>query len=122
MKLIIFLADIFFTTTIEIISAFILSVGIDTYLFKESHRSDENTSTTLLLIETCLFCGILGILTYLAGIVIRKIPFPLNGWMGYKHASYDELRVLSILSVFTLIFCDSIQYKLEILRHRFKIR
>jgi len=118
MKNIIFLIDIFFTTTIEIITAFMISLGLDRYIFKENHENDNATSTTTLLLETCLFCGILGVITYVAGIIIRHIPFPLDGIYGYKHSSYDELKVLSILSVFALIFCDSIQYKLEILRHR----
>lgn len=115
----IFFADIFYTNSLEIIAAFIIAVVLDRYLFRENVRSDENTPTTQLLLETCVFGGILGIITYVAGVFIRLIPFPFNGINGYKHSSYDEVRVLSTLSVFALIFCDSIQYKLEILRYRF---
>ena len=116
----IFLADIFYTNSLEIVAAFIIALILDKYVFRENIRSDENTSTAELLLETCAFGGILGIVTYIAGVLIRYIPFPLNGINGYKHSSYDEVRVLSTLSVFALIFCDSIQYKLEILRYRFK--
>jgi hypothetical protein len=116
--MIIFLCDIFFTTTLEIITAFIISLGLDRYIFKENHINDDNKDTLTLLVETCLFCGIIGVVTYATGIIVRRIPFPLDGIFNYKHSSYEEIKVLSILSVFTLIFCDSVQYKLNILRYR----
>jgi len=118
MKYLIFLIDIFFITVIEIIAAFILSIGVDKYFFIENHQDDENESTIHLLLKTCFFCGILSIVTYFTGIIVQHIPFPFDGFYGYKHASYSEVKTLTILSVFVLIFCDSIQYKLTILRKR----
>jgi len=118
MKSFILTIDIFFITTIQLITAFCLAFGLDKYIFQESHENDEHTSSIMLLLETCLFCGIVGVVTYFIGIVIRYIPFPLDGWYGYKHSSYDEVKLLSILSIFTIVFCDSIQYKLTLLKER----
>lgn len=112
------IADLFFLTIIQVLSAVMITIILDKYVFQEDHTKDKKKSTIRLLIEACVYSGILWITIYQVGKLIRKIPFPLDGMYGYKHVKNEEYHFLSIIPPFAIIFCDSIHYKLEELRRR----
>ena len=109
--------DICFMTTIEIIVAIIITMILDG-IANDSPEKDKPKSTLRLILETCFYACILWIMIFLCGKVIKKIPFPLNGWYGYKHSIQEEVKLLTVLTTVTIIFCQTIHYKIEEIRHR----
>ena len=106
--------DIGFVGVIEVITAFFISFVLD---FVIPTKRDHKTGTVLLLFEISLLVGLILILNYYVGKVVMLIPFPLIKLFGYvKRVS--EWNTLPIMTVFTLIYCDTIQHKIEILRKR----
>ena len=110
--------DLFYMTILQVLFAVGITIVLDDYILREDHNEDKRKSTARLLIEACLYSGILWIVIYFVGKVIRMIPFPLDGWYGYKHSLNEEYHFISIIPPFAIIFCDSIHYKLEELRKR----
>jgi hypothetical protein len=118
MKEFIQVTDLFYMTILQVLSAVGITIIADDYIFREDHKKDKEKSTIRLLLEACLYSGILWIIIHFVGKVIRMIPFPLDGYYGYKHKKSEEYHFLSIIPPFAIIFCDSIHYKLEELRRR----
>ena len=106
--------DIGFVTFMQVACAFFLSFMLDK-LLPRTH--DTHKPTVRLLIEAGVFVGgLMVVLHYLVKVLIR-VPFPLLGVWGYK-TRISEWRGLTLLTVFALIYCDTIQRKLEVLRKR----
>ena len=77
--------DLFYMTILQVLSAVGITIIIDDYVVKEDHKKDKQKSTARLLIEACLYSGILWIIIHFIGKFIRMIPFPLDGWYGFNH-------------------------------------
>jgi len=117
MKLWIEMVDLCFMTTIEVIVAILITMIIDS-IAHDSPEKDRVKPTWRLILETCFFASILWIMIFLCGKVIKQIPFPLNGWYGYKHSVQEEVKLLTVLTTVAIVFCQSIHYKIEEIRHR----
>lgn len=50
----------------------------------------EHKSTVSLVLEICIHVILLGILAYLVRIIVKNIPFPLEGLYGYSHLRLKE--------------------------------
>ena len=106
--------DIGYTGFIEVFVAFFIAFLLDKIL---PRVDSSKTPTVWLLVEAAMFIGgLLIILHYVAGLV-RRIPFPLLGMFGYTKR-ISEWYSLSLMTVFVLIYWDTIQTKLQILRKR----
>ena len=85
----------------------------------------ENTLTKLfsnypntihyLIFEICIYASATMIMAYLIRKLISFIPFPLDGFYGYKHSRVSELKggVIFAFSVFLLL--TNFKNKLNIL-------
>jgi hypothetical protein len=113
--------DLFYMTILQVLSAVGVTILIDDYIVQEDHEKDNKKSTSRLLVEACLYSGMLWVTIHFVGKLIRMIPFPLDGWYGFNHKKQEEYHFLSIIPPFAIIFCDSIHYKLEEIRHRIKL-
>lgn len=106
--------DIGFVGIIQVIIAFFISFALD---FVLPTKGDHKTGTVFLLFEISLMVGLILIITHYVGKVVMLIPFPLVGLFGYVNR-VSEWNTLPIMTVFTLIYCETIQHKIEILRRR----
>ena len=106
--------DIGLVTIIQVMIAFFLSFGLD-LVFPTS--LDESQSTIILLLETASIIGLLMIIVHYVNKIVRMIPFPFLGMFSYG-TRISEWKTLALLAVFSLVYCDTIQNKLNILRRR----
>lgn len=107
--------DIGYTGFIQVFIAFFISFVLDK-IFPDV--DDSKKQTVWLLIEAATIVGfLLIILHYVARGIVRRIPFPLLGMFGYTKR-ISEWHTLPLMTVFALIYCDTIQTKLQILRKR----
>jgi hypothetical protein len=106
--------DIAFVSFIQVGVSFFVSYVLDHLI---PHSNDKLKGTLLLLVETSVLIGCLLIVMHYVAIAVRRIPFPLMNVFGYTKR-ISEWKGLTLLTVFALIYCDTIQGKIEILRLR----
>jgi len=112
------LLSLAYITIIEIICAFLIAVGIDTCIYP-TVNDDKRQSTPSLLVETAFFIGVVVVITYMVKHVVRLVSFPFLGIGGFKKNTLREPNTLTIMTVFAIFFCNSIQYKISVLKQRF---
>lgn len=110
--------DIAFLTIIEFIVAISITIIFDKFIIHENHKNDNKKTTFRLIIESCLYIAILWIVIYNVIDYIKKIPFPFEGVYNYSRKSNIHVRSINIIPVFIMVFCDSLNYKLNIIRER----
>jgi membrane protease YdiL (CAAX protease family) len=106
--------DIAFVSLLQVAVAFFLSFGIDKVV---PHTDDRHKATVRLLLETGAFVGALAVVLHYSAKLMWRIPFPFLGLWGYNKR-ISEWKGLTLLSVFALIYCDTVQRKIQILRTR----
>jgi len=110
--------DIGYVTLIQVSASFFLSLCLDRVF---PHDNNQKKGTLRLLVETGCLIGVLMAVLHYVALGVRRIPFPLLGVWGYK-TRISEWKGLTLLSVFALIYCDSIQSNLNTLRKRETLR
>ena len=121
MNNIILAADIFYLSLIEVVVAFMLTYVIDNYVFFENYTTDMDKSTPRLLLEAGGAVGLFMVLVQGIAHYIQKIPLPLHGMFGYKPRPLEFfVYYQNMLVVFAIIFSDTINSKIDILRKRHK--
>ena len=108
----------YYITIIEIMGAFLIAVGVDS-MIHPTVQNDAQQSTPSLLIETAFFIGIIVVIAYIVKQLLHYISFPFVGLFGFKKNTLYEPNKLTTLTVFSIFFCNSIQYKISVLKKRF---
>ena len=112
------ITDIGLITVYYFIVGFIISVLIDKYLGKFNPDEYKNVSTLRIIGEISLHLFILGIIIYILRNVFERVPFPLEGFGGYRHLLLKELQGGIVLSFVLLLFQENLTDKINYLRHR----
>lgn len=112
------LLSLAYITIIEIMFAFLIAISIDTGIYK-TVQDDQHQSTPTLLLETAFFIGLVVVLTFILKQLFKLLPFPFVGLYGFKKNTLREPQTLTTMTVFAIFFCNSIQYKISILKKRF---
>ena len=89
--------------------AFILSEFLD----KITPPLDRSKGKFRVFLEVCAQFGIIGAILYGARMLIKNIPFPLEGWYGYEHSSLGELRSLPLFVFIFMFFQRRTQEKMK---------
>jgi hypothetical protein len=95
------MVDIGYITVLYFLFAFLLIIPFNEIYEKLVTLDNEYKSTEQIFVELILHIWFLGIAVYIARNLIEKIPFPLDGYRGFKH---DKVKELHSATVFTLIF------------------
>jgi hypothetical protein len=66
-------------------------------------------------IEVSIQFGIIAAIVYGSRIFIKNVPFPLEGWSGYEHATLGELRSLPLMVFIFMFFQTRTQEKMKYL-------
>lgn len=91
--------------------AFFVSMTLD-QLTPELDTSKPKWHTFL---EVCIQFGIIGAIIYWSRVLIKNVPFPLDGVSGYQHRSLGELRSLPLMVFIFMFFQRKTQDKMKFL-------
>ena len=91
--------------------AFIVSRFIDNF----TPKLEKSKPKWITFLEVCIQFGIVGAFVYGARMVIKKVPFPLDGVGGYTHSELGELRSLPLMVFIFMFFQVKTQEKMRFL-------
>jgi len=91
--------------------AFLVSRLVDQF----TPKLDKSRPKWRTFIEVCLQFGVIGAIVYGARMLIKKVPFPLDGWKGYDHSALGELRSLPLMVFIFMFFQLKTQEKMRFL-------
>jgi hypothetical protein len=105
--------SIFYVTIMASLFGLVTSQIFDKYVFhsddiKIDNKTIQNKPLYELLIKTFLILGLYGVLSYFFRIIIVLIPFPLDGYGGFKYADVKEVTSGSIFFIVLLTFSETI--------------
>ena len=111
---------IFYVAILYTIFGIYITTLIDEYgipdLFIDNH--DVKDSVFKLVFETAIIVGILAVFSFIGRNLVQLIPFPLDGFLGFKYESVKEVQAGSILLVFMFTFSSVLFNKISILREK----
>ena len=64
-------------------------------------------------LEVCVQFGIIGAIIYWSRLIIKNVPFPLDGLYGYDHSALGELRSLPLMVFIFMFFQKKTQDKMR---------
>jgi hypothetical protein len=105
--------SIFYVTIMASLFGLVTSQIFDKYVFysddiKIDNKTIQNKPLYEILIKTFLILGLYGVISYFFRIIIVLIPFPLNGYGGFKYADVKEVTCGSIFFIVLLTFSETI--------------
>jgi hypothetical protein len=112
------ITDIGLLTVYYFIVGFFISAGIDKFLGEFNTEYYKNVSTLQIVLEISVHLFILGIIIYILRNLFERVPFPLEGYGGYKHILLKEIQGGIVLSFVLLLFQENLTAKINYLRHR----
>ena len=113
--------------SIKIISIFIVSVlyfitgSIFSLILDEAIpvTDVEKESTLMLLLEVSVVFGFIGVVFYLNRMMIKKMPFFLNGYFGFNYSLVHDAASGMIVGYILYAYQDKLIVKLKELRSRY---
>ena len=108
--------SIFIVSILYFITGSILSLVLD----ETVPKTDVHTESTLLLLtEVSLIFGIVGVVFYLNRILIKKMPFFLDGYFGFNYSLLHDAASGMIVGYILYAYQDKLISKLKELRIRY---
>jgi len=105
--------SIFYVTFMAALFGLFTSQIFDKYVFhsdtiKTDNQTIEKTPLYLMLIKTFLILGLYGVFGYFFRNIIMLIPFPLDGYAGFKYSLVKEVTSGSVFLIVLLTFSETI--------------
>ena len=94
---------------------FVIAFLVSVFLDKITPSLDKSRSRMRIFLEVFVQFGVIGALVFLMRHVIKNIPFPAEGFYGYKHSELGELRSLPLLVFIFMFFQTKTQAKMKYL-------
>ena len=110
-KILIRTLDVAWVAVMCFVFAFVISRLIDNF----TPKLNKSKPRWMTFLEVCLQFGIVGAVVYGSRMVIKRIPFPLDGVFGYKHLELGELRSLPLMVFIFMFFQVKTQEKMRFL-------
>lgn len=111
MKTLVNAAAVAWVAMICFVFAFFTSSALD----KLTPELDNTKPKWRIFLEITAQFGIIGILVYMARILIKKIPFALEGTAGFAYSKLGELRSLPLMVFIFMFFQRRVQEKMRFL-------
>ena len=92
---------------------FVLAYVLSEFLDSLTAPLDRSKGKRRVFLEICVQFGVIGVIMYLARLLIKNIPFPLEGWQGYEHSTLGELRSLPLFVFIFMFFQRRTQEKMK---------
>jgi hypothetical protein len=113
------LFDITYIFSFYVLGAFIHGILLSS-LFKEYNKEEYEKKTSIkIFIEICLIFACIGILIYFTKNLFEILPFPFDGYKGYKHSKLKEINTAIPLTYTVLFFQRGLRKKMNVLAKRF---
>ncbi len=112
---------IFYVAVLYVIFGTYITTLLDEYGFNDILVNNENSdkkSVFALVFETAIVVGVIAVFAFIGRNLIQAIPFPLDGFLGFKYDEVKEVTAGNILLVFMFTFSSVLYNKIEILRDR----
>lgn len=105
--------SIFYVTVLASFFGLLTSQIFDKYIFnsnaiKIDKKTIEETPLHQMLIKTFLILGLYGVLGFFFRNIVTIIPFPLDGYAGFKYSLVKEVTSGSIFLIILLTFSETI--------------
>jgi hypothetical protein len=104
--------DIGFVTIIYIFTSLFFARLTDMFFGKFDEKREKKKSVFVLTLEIMLLMWLFGILVYVVRNVTRRIPFPLDGYYGFKYSEQKEVNSAYVFTFTYMIFCKYFKEKL----------
>ena len=113
--------------SIKVISLFIVSIlyfitgSIFSLVLDEAVPANDPTQqyTIMLLTEVSIIFGIIGIVFYMNRMLIKKMPFFLDGYFGFRYSLLNDAASGMIVGYILYAYQDKLISKLKELRVRY---
>jgi len=113
--------------SIKVISVFIVSIlyfitgSIFSLLLDEAVPDNDpvQQSTVMLLTEVSIIFGVIGVLFYMNRMLIKKMPFFLDGYFGFRYSLLHDAASGMIVGYILYAYQDKLISKLKELRVRY---
>jgi hypothetical protein len=86
--------------------------------YYHTQEENEKISTGKHFWETIIILSVLGVLTYIGRNVFQKIPFPLDGVLGFDYMRVPEVVTGGLLGWTVFIFSGVLDRKIKIINER----
>jgi hypothetical protein len=113
--------------SIKVISVFIVSIlyfitgSIVSLLLDEAVPDNDpvQQTTVMLLAEVSIIFGVIGVLFYMNRMLIKKMPFFLDGYFGFRYSLLHDAASGMIVGYILYAYQDKLISKLKELRVRY---
>jgi hypothetical protein len=113
--------------SIKVISLFIVSIlyfitgSIFSLLLDEAVPDNDpvQQSTVMLLTEVSIIFGVIGVVFYMNRMLIKKLPFFLDGYFGFRYSLLHDAASGMIVGYILYAYQDKLISKLKELRVRY---
>ena len=117
---------IMYISIIYVISGLFLTYGLDNYLFfskniKINEKSIDKNNLFLIILQTCLIVGLLGVISYISRNLLQMIPFPLEGVHDFEYMRVKEVSSGILFDVILFGFSDTIIRKYKQIKYKLNI-
>jgi len=112
---------IIYVTVIYAIGGVWLAALADRKLLRSYYHTpaeDDEMTTGKHFWETIIILSVLGVLAYVGRNVLQKIPFPLNGVLGFDYERVPEVVTGGLLGWTIFIFSGVLDKKIKIINER----
>ena len=104
--------DIGYITVIYVIFSIISALIIDNIIGKFDEKKESEKPLWQIFFEMFLSIWFYGVLIYLVRNLVELLPFPLDGYEGFKHKRVKELGSATVFTLTFFIFCDYLKNKI----------
>ncbi len=95
--------------------SFVLAFLFSHWLDKITPALDKKKPKWRTFVQVAFQFGLIGAFVYLSRGLIKKIPFPLDGFAGYTHQNLGELKALPLIVFIFMFFQRKTQDKMKFL-------
>lgn len=113
--------DIGYITVIYVILGIFLAKLCDKQLGKFEEKKANEKSIFQHMIELILLLWFIGIVIYIVRNLVPLIPFPLDGYYGFKHLKVKELTSATFFTISFMYFQVYYQNKIKYIFSKFHI-
>jgi hypothetical protein len=112
------LLDIGLVTVYYFLAAFTLSWLVDRWMGSFDEEKARKRPMVYIILEVLFQFFLLGVLTYVTRNIVERIPFPLEGFGGFRNHRLKELHEAGVFVIVFLFYQEHLALNLKHLAER----
>lgn len=93
---------------------------VDRILGPFDEKKYNKLSTTQITIEILLIMWMVGVIAYIVRNIVELIPFPLDGYHGFKHKKVKEIKRTWAFGIIFISCATNLQSRIKYVYNRYK--